>query len=82
MKQAKIDEELNNWLVFLQAKAEAEGDKIPSHNELLKDGILCRYPRIRQASDEYQRHVQKLSKVAKDADPGDANGKTPHPDVD
>ena len=83
MRQAKIDEELNSWLIFLQEKAEAEGGKAPSQNEILKDGIQCRYPHIQRASAEYLRQKEKLKKVAKDLDPGNGNGtKTPHPDAE
>lgn len=70
VKQAKIDEELNSWLTFLQDKAAAAGGKVPSQNELLKSGILCLYPKIQHASDEYQRQQAKLRKSAIELDPG------------
>jgi len=59
-RQARIDEELNNWLVFMQKKAEAEGVEVPSHNDIIKEAMLCLYPGIKQASLEFQEEQDKL----------------------
>jgi len=67
---ARIDEELNNWLVFVQEKALAEGQDVPTHNDILKEAMLCLYPGIRQASLEHQQEQEKYLSAVRRIQPG------------
>lgn len=72
-RQARIDEELNDWLVFVQAKAVAEGRQSPSQNDILKEAMLFMYPDIREASVEYQHEQAKLLNAVRRIHPGNGN---------
>ncbi len=72
-RQARIDEELNNWLVFMQMKAEAEGLEVPSHNDIIKEAMLCLYPGIKQASLEFQEEQDKLMNAVRRIPLGNGN---------
>jgi hypothetical protein len=72
-RQARIDEELNGWLVFVQAKAEAEGLEVPSHNDIIKEAMLCLYPDIKQASLAYQEEQDKLMNAVRRIHPGNGS---------
>jgi hypothetical protein len=72
-RQARIDEELNGWLVFVQAKAEAEGLAVPTHNDIIKEAMLSLYPDIKQASLEYQQEQDKLMNAVRRIHPGNGS---------
>lgn len=78
VKNTKVDDELNGWLVMLQDMARAEGEKPPTHNEILKQAMLTAHPGIRQMMAQYEKQEAKKYNNLRKMKQG--NGDTPAPD--